>query len=579
MARPLGHAALHRAWPHISGEALPRFLWGRHRGTDVRDLAELPRDERARMSRRATAAAAIALIGTNCAIGIETFLLVQLAYNGSQLTLETTVGAPNFPAVVTGIIVGTLTNMLVGVALIKPQVDWFVSGVAADQSRRSAIRHIPRNQVFATLAAWATAVGSYAVAADDPTSMRTAGVAFAFLLAAISSSCITYLFAERAARPLAVVAYREFPARHVFHGVQTRMVAVWLVSSAVPMVGLLLLNLGRWLDILPPVSGPVDWTIVVLAVVALVSGVRVITLVGRSIADPLRDLHRAVERVDNTDYTARVPVYDSSELGVLQHGFNTMVAGLEERERMRRLFARHVGDTVAAQALEHGDGMRGANTTVGVLFVDIIDSTGIAARQDPQATAQLLNDFFTIVADVVDDHRGFVNKFEGDSALAIFGAPVALDDPATAALSAARDLATRLTAALDIGWGMGVSCGTVFAGNIGAETRYEYTVIGDAVNESARLSDLAKQSGTSVMASGTAIDRATPDEGSQWVAVGTRTLRGRAEVTEVFAPISVVGRRGAAGISVGAVVAGLLRPARRLTGQTGRFVDDGGGTP
>ena len=57
MARPLGHAALQRAWPYIHGEALPRYLWGRHGGTNVRDLAELPRTQRARMSRRATAAA------------------------------------------------------------------------------------------------------------------------------------------------------------------------------------------------------------------------------------------------------------------------------------------------------------------------------------------------------------------------------------------------------------------------------------------------------------------------------------------------------------------------------------------
>ncbi len=232
---------------------------------------------------------------------------------------------------------------------------------------------------------------------------------------------------------------------------------------------------------------------------------------------------------------------------------------------MRQLFARHVGDTVAAQALEHGEGMRGVNATVGVLFVDIIDSTGMAARQDPRVTAELLNDFFTIVADVVDGHHGFVNKFEGDSALAIFGAPVELDDPATSVLSAARDLADRLEDELDIGWGMGISYGTVFAGNIGAETRYEYTVIGDAVNESARLSDLAKQSGSSVMASGAALACATDDEAGEWIPVGTRSLRGRSEPTQVFAPRSIATRPR--GISIGTVVAGLLRPARRVTGQ------------
>ncbi|NED60663.1 adenylate/guanylate cyclase domain-containing protein, partial [Streptomyces sp. SID10244] len=87
---------------------------------------------------------------------------------------------------------------------------------------------------------------SYVLTANELTEKTVVGVAVAFMLAGFSSSCITYVFAERAARPLSVVALQDAPAQHVMHGVQTRMIAVWAVSSAVPMLGLLIINIGRW---------------------------------------------------------------------------------------------------------------------------------------------------------------------------------------------------------------------------------------------------------------------------------------------------------------------------------------------
>ena len=76
----------------------------------------------------------------------------------------------------------------------------------------------------------------------------------------------------------------------------------------------------------------------------------------------------------------------------------------------------------------------------------------------------------------------------------------------------------------------------MFAGNIGAENRYEYTVIGDPVNEAARLADLAKTSDRRILASAAAIERADRDERQQWVLRGSELLRGRSETTEIYAP-------------------------------------------
>ena len=81
---------------------------------------------------------------------------------------------------------------------------------------------------------------------------------------------------------------------------------------------------------------------------------------------------------------------------------------------------------------------------MAILFTDVVGSTELAATRPPEEVVDLLNSFFGLVVEVVDEHGGWVNKFEGDAALAVFGAPVPLPDPASAALAAARELAERL---------------------------------------------------------------------------------------------------------------------------------------
>ena len=136
-------------------------------------------------------------------------------------------------------------------------------------------------------------------------------------------------------------------------------------------------------------------------------------------------------------------------------------------------------------------------------------------------------------------HRagGFVNKFEGDAALAIFGAPVETDDAAGSALRAAREIALRiLTEVRDCRAGIGVAAGRAVAGNVGARERFEYTVIGDPVNEAARLSELAKSVPGRVAASGRAVDAASDSERALWTPHDRIALRGRAETTIVHIP-------------------------------------------
>ncbi len=158
-------------------------------------------------------------------------------------------------------------------------------------------------------------------------------------------------------------------------------------------------------------------------------------------------------------------------------------------------------------------------------------------RRPPQEVVALLNEFFAEVVDVVERCGGWINKFEGDAALAIFGAPIELPQKEEQALRAARELALRLRALPELEAAIGVAAGEAVAGHVGAERRFEYTVIGDPVNEAARLCDLAKrQAPEMVLASGAALARVSGPERERWRLDGEATLRGRSAPTQLASP-------------------------------------------
>ncbi|MGZ8178702.1 adenylate/guanylate cyclase domain-containing protein [Williamsia sp. SKLECPSW1] len=510
--------------------------------------------ERRVLASRLMAFATVAIIVANVAVGLETALLVALTTSGGHLTMGS--GGQSVAGLVWGLLVGATVDLVAAIAVLRPHIRWYLSGDPADKRRRLALQRMPVTGVVATGVGWVAGIVAYAaVVGSALDAIDLLVIAAAFALGGASCGAATYMIFERVGRPLVAAAMRDSPPPKPVLGIRERMIVLWAAVSGVPLGGIVLLNIGRAIGWVPPSDTVLDIPTVVLAIICLASGVRAIALVNRSITDPLRDIRGVVERVADGYFDARVEVYDSSELGVLQDGFNTMVDGLAERERLRDLFARHVGTEVADRALRTDIGMHGSQAEVGVLFVDIEGSTRFAESTDPETVAASLNRFFTIVADVVGRHEGFINKFEGDAALAVFGAPNAVADPAAAALAAARELGAELEEIHPLRVGIGVSSGRVFAGNIGAETRYEYTVIGDPVNECARLADVAKQSRSNVLASGAAVGslvgaevdedgEETPiaqhDEYWEWTSIGHVTLRGRAAPTEVHAPLELV---------------------------------------
>jgi len=421
--------------------------------------------------------------------------------------------------------------------LALPIADWLDSGKAAEPEITRRVLRQPLDQTLLSAQAWVACAIAFG-ALNAQYSIQLGGlVAAAILLGGVTTCGTLYLLSEKALVPVAARALAgTSPRKPALPGVDARVLITFAVTTAGPLLGLAALAVA----VLAGADIPQDrlpLTVLVLALMALFSGLFGLKLVARSLAASLRSMRAAVARVEQGDLDADVRIYDGSEIGVLQSGFNRMVAGLRERERLRDLFGRHVGEDVARAALERGVALGGEQRDAAVMFVDLIGSTALAAERNPDDVMRLLNRYFGLVVDVVGRHGGWVNKFEGDGALCVFGAPHDLADAPGCALAAARELDQRLRRALpELRAAIGVSSGRVVAGNVGAAQRFEYTVIGDPVNEAARLTQLAKSTEERIRASEATLAAAGEAERARWRRDGEAMLRGRPEPTQLVVP-------------------------------------------
>jgi adenylate cyclase len=419
---------------------------------------------------------------------------------------------------------------------------WLAEDRAPTPEERDATIRFPKRLAAMELGLWVAAAVPF-VALNGAYS-ATLGVECAIetLLGGLTTCALAYLLDEKLSRPVVALALERTPVEQsesaACLAVRSRLGLTWVVGTLVPLVAVMLVGAAVMGDDFVGSHRDVGMAVVVVAAVGVVVGLIAMLITARTLADPLRALRGAVADVAQGRLETSVRVDDASEVGMLQAGFNRMVHGLRERERLIDLFGRQVGEDVAREALEREDVELGGETRdAAVLFVDLIGSTSMATRWEPHAVVSELNAFFAIVVDTASLHGGWVNKFEGDAALCVFGAPTSHPDPAGAALAAARTLRTRLERELpDVEAAIGVSAGPVVAGNVGAAERYEYTVIGDPVNEAARLTELAKQDPNRLLASGAAVERARDRERARWRAGDAVTLRGRELPTVVATP-------------------------------------------
>lgn len=281
---------------------------------------------------------------------------------------------------------------------------------------------------------------------------------------------------------------------------------------------------------------------------AVLAVVLVGLLVSAQIVRPLLGLVQAASRVERGDLSHKVLSSTEDELGLLAHAFNRMIQGLRTKEYIRDAFGRFVSREVSESLLRGEIRLQGENRVVSMLFADIRDFTRLSEQYDPDVMVRILNDYFSAMVEVAQDHGGTVNKFGGDSTLVIFGAPIHHADHANRAVESALLMRRRLSqlnterltrGEVPIRMGIGINTGEVVAGTVGSPDRMEYTVIGDAVNLSARVQGLNKEYPEyDILISEYTLQALHEQERYTIRSLGATTLKGKSETVRIYAVLN-----------------------------------------
>ncbi len=428
----------------------------------------------------------------------------------------------------------TLISLPIQSVLMNLAVRWAERGGLPGRFRRGLVLRLAMTLSVQNYLWWALAGLIFALLNHSPR------VGIGIALTGLVTSTFIYLLLDRPIRPLIdLVQAGEVLGRRQ-RDVERRIWLFWLLGSGLPLLGV-----GLALLTSPTGAAVSHWRLAALLGVGLVAGGTVMWGAASATGRRIERVRRAMGEVGDGNFDVRVPLDDGGDLGRLAAGFNSMAKGLEERAVLHDLFGRQVGRDVARWALDHQRDLGGEERQLSVLFVDLDGFTAFSEAHPPHEVVDMLNRFFGAIADVVSAHGGWINKFEGDAALCIFGAPVPQADHGARALGAAAEIPgalARLPGSPRAG--VGVATGTALAGYVGTPDRHEYTVIGDVVNIAARLCEGAKHTEMGVLAAGgsiTAIDdgginpvsRKALDAG-RYAARGTVRLRGRVQETEVY---------------------------------------------
>ena len=288
---------------------------------------------------------------------------------------------------------------------------------------------------------------------------------------------------------------------------------------------------------------PIEFVELGVAGVSLVLSVWAALWVGRSILRPLHALEGSMRVVETGNLDTHADVTTNDEIGHLSTTFNEMVRALKQEALIRDLFGQYVSPEVARLAIAQEGHLEGQVVDCTVLFVDIRRFTALAEVLPPARLIGTLNRYFERMLAGVEAEGGIVNKFGGDSLLAVFGSPLnPMPDHAQRAVRAALAMQValrefnrdeRATEMPELQVGFGIATGEVVAGNVGSTRKLEYTVIGDPVNLAARLQELTPELGAEILLSPETARQAGGVANLR--SLGEIAVRGRAQRVEVFA--------------------------------------------
>ncbi|MFW2389358.1 MAG: adenylate/guanylate cyclase domain-containing protein [Polyangiales bacterium] len=286
----------------------------------------------------------------------------------------------------------------------------------------------------------------------------------------------------------------------------------------------------------------------VVSLIAIIIALMVAFAVARQITRPIQQLSVFAGDLAARRFDRRVTVNTRDELAVLGDVLSSAAADLQaseerirEEEAIRRDLRRYLDPDLVDRVVRREQDMAlgGERRDISVLFADVVAFTPIADSLAAEDTVGLLNELFTILTEIVFRYDGTVDKFIGDSVMAIWGAPQLQSDHAARAIAAAEDMMRWLEAG-NQGWrqkfgvtvelAIGINSGQAVVGNVGSETRMQYTAIGDVVNVAARLESIARPQQILV----THATRYSAGDEFEYSALGPRQLVGRRDPVKLF---------------------------------------------
>ncbi|MBC7371142.1 MAG: HAMP domain-containing protein [Bdellovibrionaceae bacterium] len=249
----------------------------------------------------------------------------------------------------------------------------------------------------------------------------------------------------------------------------------------------------------------------------------------------------AVVSKGNFDVKATASVKSHDEVGDLAIAFDHMTDGLKERDKVKSLFSKFHGSSVAEDLIANDIGVGGQNKEVVVFFSDIRGFTAFSEKRKPEEVVAMLNEYFGVMVGVIARHGGVVDKFIGDAIMAIWGAPKGSEKDCEMALRACIEMRKGLNelnekriarGELPIMIGMGLHAGRAISGTIGSDERMEYTVIGNTVNTASRIEAATKAFGTDLLVTDDVVSRVGDNFMLDYA--GAAEVKGRSEALKMF---------------------------------------------
>ena len=285
----------------------------------------------------------------------------------------------------------------------------------------------------------------------------------------------------------------------------------------------------------------------------IVLGIITAYFLGKRLSRPIHHLMHASQAIHDGNYDYRIHEQRNDEIGYLIGAFNKMANGLLEKSQVENAFSRFVSPNVAKQIMENLDQVQlgGEHVNATALFADIAGFTSMSEKMTSEEIARLLNEYFGYISEASRLYHGTIDKYMGDCAMIIFGAPLEDAQHHFHAVSCAiliQRLIKRLNierekqGKITIDFRIGINSGEMLAGNMGAHERMQYTVVGESVNLAARLHSTAQRGQIAVT------DYFVKNTDIQWNIIAHRSetlqLRGISEkvttyiITDIKAPYS-----------------------------------------